>query len=125
MDLVLMLLIGLALVMALSAGLGLGLHLLAPAWSLRRRAIAAASIASGLPMSIAFVGFLTEAGSMLEEGGSDFALGLLALVVTTVFLAVVFCLPASWWVSTKLAGDGAHPAIEDQSDEPDLLAAPN
>lgn len=125
MDLVLTLLIGTGLVVALSAGLGLGLHLLAPGWSLRKRAIAAAAIASGLPMSIAFVGVLSEAGSLLEEDGSGLMLALLALTLTTIFLAAVFCLPASWWVSRKLAGDGAPQAIEDHSDEADLLPAAN
>lgn len=124
-DVVLILLIAALVVMALSAGLGLGLHLVASRWSLRKRAIVAACIASGLPMSIAFGGFLTDTGSLLEGGGSDFALGLLALILTTLILAAVFCLPAAWWVSRKLAGESARPAVRDQSEEPELLAAPN
>jgi len=75
-------------------------------------------------MSIAFGGFLTDAGSLLDGGGSDFALGLLALILTTVILAAVFCLPASWWVSTKLAGGTTRPAVVDQSEEPAALATP-
>ncbi|WP_126665532.1 hypothetical protein [Croceibacterium ferulae] len=125
MDVVLILVIVALVVMALSAGLGLGLHLVAPGWSLRKRAVVAACIASGLPMSIAFGGFLTDAGSLLEDGGGDFALGLLALILTTVILAAVFCLPAAWWVSTRLAGEGTRPAVADQSEEPAALTTSN
>lgn len=120
MDVVLILVIVALVVMALSAGLGLGLHLVAPGWSLRKRAVVAACIASGLPMSIAFGGFLTDADALLD-GGGDFALGLLALILTTVILAAVFCLPASWWVSTRLAGESTLPAVADQSEEPAAL----
>lgn len=104
------LIIGLVLVAAFSGGLALGLHLLRPGLAKRARILIAGGLAGFLPMSIAFGGFFSEAGELLSEGGSEFALGLTALVVFQFVLWAVFTLPAAWYVSEKLDGDGT-PAI--------------
>ncbi|WP_144096486.1 hypothetical protein [Croceicoccus sediminis] len=104
------LIIGLVLVAAFSGGLALCLHLLRPGLAKRTRILIAGGLAGFLPMSIAFGGFFSQSADLLRDGGSEFALGLTALVVFQFVLWAVFTLPAAWYVTEKLDGDDA-PAI--------------
>ncbi|BBC72426.1 hypothetical protein AEB_P1558 [Altererythrobacter sp. B11] len=96
----------------LSAGLALGLSLLAPRWRAGRRAILAAAVAALLPMSLAFGGFLLDADI---DDPQDYALGLLALIVFTVILFAIFCLPPAWLVAKRLGRDDSAPQVEDHA----------
>jgi CDP-diglyceride synthetase len=97
----------LLLLAGVSAGVALGLHLLAPRWSPARRALTAAGVAIGIPMSLAFGGFF--AGAEVSEG-SDYALGLLALIMLTLMLMAVVGLPAAW-LTTQRLGRGASGSL--------------
>ncbi len=110
----------LALLGGLSAGSALGLHLLKPNWSRVRRIITAGSFAAMLPMSIAFAGFLFE-GDI--EDTSEFAIAFVALIATTIMLAIL-CLPAAWMITRHAeAKDGQAPLLGDSSEDPALIGA--
>ena len=123
MDVALMVLAALLVIAGMSAGLALGLHLMAPGWSERRRSLLAAGIATGLPMSIAFGGFFTEFDMLWNGESNEFALGLLSLVLLTLVLASIVCLPGSWWVTRKLAGTGEPPAVAGDGEETELISS--
>lgn len=108
------LIVGLALLAAFSAGLALGLRLLAPARSKRSRMLLAGGLAGFLPMSVAFAAFLFEAADELGQGGQEFALGLLALVVLQLVLWAVVTLPAAWYVTERLAGEDSAALYESE-----------
>lgn len=116
MWVVLSVLVGLFLITAFSGGLALCLRLLAPNMTKRARILTAGGLAGFLPMSIAFGGFFSQAAEMLDDGGSDFALALMSLIVTQIVLWAVFALPAAWWVTEKLDREDSPPMLETDED---------
>lgn len=107
---------GIAVLAAMSAGLALGLHLVAPAMTERKRVLLAGGLATMLPMSVAFGGFFSE----VELVDSEFVLGLAALIVATIAIFSVVCLPPAWLASTRLSrAKQPAPLIEDS--DPELL----
>ena len=117
---VLYVIVALLLVAGLSAGSALALHIAAPRMALRKRIIIAALIGALLPMSVAWGGFLSEAGELLADETSGFVLGFLALLVLQFLLLATCCLPPAWYTATRLAG-AKTAAIEADEDEQPLL----
>ncbi len=108
----------LALLGGLSASSALGLHLMRPQWTRGRRILTAASFSALLPMSVAFAGLILE-GDVEET--SEFLIAILALVVTTVILAIL-CLPAAWMLTRHAeAKDNTSPQIEKAKDVTPLI----
>jgi len=91
-------LLGFFLISAMSGGLALGMHLLFPHLAERRRIIWSAGIAAFLPMSLAFGGFFSDA----QVADEDFFLGMVALMLLSVIIFSVCCLPPAWWTTVRL-----------------------
>lgn len=108
--------LGIALIAGMSAGLALGMHLLFPRMTERARILWATGLAAFLPMSLAFGGFFMEA----NVSGDDFWISTIALVLLSVLILSVCCLPPAYWATTSLARDKVMTPELDAT-EPELI----
>ncbi len=111
---------GLALLAVLAGGLTLGFERLLPGWSRKRRKFWAAAVAVMAPMSLVFAAYI-RANSMVDA--APFVIGLFTLTAITLFLGLVVCLPAAWFVDKRLGE--VRPVAVEFDDEPELVRVEN
>ncbi len=107
---------GVALLAALAGGLTLVFERLLPHWSRKRRKLWAAAAAVIAPMAFVFVAYVRDNGPV---DTAPFVIGLFALTAITLFLGLLICLPAAWFVDRRLGE--ARPFALERDDEPELM----
>ncbi len=117
-----------ALFAALGGGLALGLHLFKRSMPRKKRIAWSAGLAAILPMIVPLVAFLIEGVAFSADEASEMVIGTLAILSTTAIAGFVLCLPAAWWVTTKLAVTGGDnddgedlPLLEDTHQLPETV----